>query len=199
MQAMIVIFDTETTGKPKNYKAPYIHVDNWPRLVELAWVRCGNVVPAAEDLRVRVVRPDGFEIPPAATAIHGISQYRAIEEGLDVADVLGEFCRDLLAAEMIVGHNVMFDVNVVAAELVRLGREPYAKTLDCLPRYDTMLVGTNVCQLPGPYGYKWPKLNELHRHLFGKDAFDQHHAAGDVLTTAKCFCELRRREMPLPY
>jgi DNA polymerase-3 subunit alpha len=34
---MFLIYDTETTGLPKNYNAPLTDSDNWPRLVQLAW------------------------------------------------------------------------------------------------------------------------------------------------------------------
>ena len=34
---MYLIFDTETTGLPRDYSAPITQLDNWPRLVQLAW------------------------------------------------------------------------------------------------------------------------------------------------------------------
>jgi DNA polymerase III epsilon subunit-like protein len=34
----IVFFDTETTGLPRDYNAPSSKLDNWPRLVQLAWI-----------------------------------------------------------------------------------------------------------------------------------------------------------------
>ena len=34
---MYLIFDTETTGFPKNWKAPITDTDNWPRCVQIAW------------------------------------------------------------------------------------------------------------------------------------------------------------------
>jgi len=34
---MYLIFDTETTGLPRNFKAPITDTDNWPRVVQLAW------------------------------------------------------------------------------------------------------------------------------------------------------------------
>ena len=34
---MYLIFDTETTGLPKNWNAPVTDVDNWPRCVQIAW------------------------------------------------------------------------------------------------------------------------------------------------------------------
>ena len=34
---MYLIFDTETTGLPKKYKAPLEELDNWPKIVQIAW------------------------------------------------------------------------------------------------------------------------------------------------------------------
>ena len=34
---MYLTFDSETTGLPKNFKAPISDSENWPRLVQLAW------------------------------------------------------------------------------------------------------------------------------------------------------------------
>ena len=34
---MYLIFDTETTGLPRNYKAPITDSANWPRAVQIAW------------------------------------------------------------------------------------------------------------------------------------------------------------------
>ncbi|KAF0237889.1 MAG: DNA polymerase III subunit [Prolixibacteraceae bacterium] len=35
---MYLFFDTETTGLPKNWKAPVTDLNNWPRLVQLAYL-----------------------------------------------------------------------------------------------------------------------------------------------------------------
>ncbi|TNB23458.1 hypothetical protein EME97_28790, partial [Klebsiella pneumoniae] len=34
---MYLVFDTETTGLPKNFNAPLSDSDNWPRMVQIAW------------------------------------------------------------------------------------------------------------------------------------------------------------------
>jgi hypothetical protein len=57
----------------------------------------------------------------------------------------------------------------------------------------TMLKSTNLCRLDGPYGYKWPKLSELHYFLFKSDFPEAHNAAVDISVTAKCFWELKQR------
>jgi DNA polymerase-3 subunit epsilon len=90
-----------------------------------------------------------------------------------------------------VGHNVSFDRPIVLNEYRRI-RHP--ENISSLPTFCTMKTGTNVCRLPSNRGgYKWPKLEELHRHLFGHSHASAHDAKGDVCATAKCFFELRRR------
>ena len=34
----IIIFDTETTGLPKDYKGSIYDSDNWPYIVQLSWI-----------------------------------------------------------------------------------------------------------------------------------------------------------------
>lgn len=36
---MYLFFDTETTGLPQNYKAPVTNLNNWPRMVQIAWLQ----------------------------------------------------------------------------------------------------------------------------------------------------------------
>lgn len=190
---MIVVLDTETTGKPRDWAAPVTDVEAWPRLVQIAWLRCGSTLLEDSTSRCAIIRPEGFDVPAEATAIHGITDSQAREQGQPVAEVLADLCRDLLAVERIVGHNLEFDCRVLAAELIRIGRDAAADYLTYAPRYDTMLYGTPLCLIPGKYGYKWPRLAELYRHLFGREPADQHRADGDVRATAECYFEMVKR------
>ena len=59
---MFLFFDTETTGLPQRWNAPVTDVDNWPRLVQLAWIMCddkGNIIEECSD----IIKPEGFSIP----------------------------------------------------------------------------------------------------------------------------------------
>ena len=76
---MFLIFDTETTGLPRNYNAPVSDSDNWPRMVQLAWQlhdAAGNLL----DNGSVIVKPEGYSIPFATIQIHGITNERAHEE-----------------------------------------------------------------------------------------------------------------------
>ena len=67
---MYLIYDTETTGLPKDYNAPLTDVDNWPRLVQLAWQLHdgkGNLINQGN----KIVKPEGFSIPFNSVKIHG--------------------------------------------------------------------------------------------------------------------------------
>ena len=69
---MYLIFDTETTGLPKKWKAPLSDSDNWPRCVQIAWQLhdlSGNCV-SYENF---IIKPNGYEIPYDSEKIHGIS------------------------------------------------------------------------------------------------------------------------------
>ena len=109
---MILVYDTETTGLPRDWNAPLTDSENWPRLVQLAWqlhTPEGNLVSRGN----RIVRPDGFTIPYNAAKVHGITTERATEVGLPLVEVMEEFGRDLDRAEHVMGHNIEFDVNII--------------------------------------------------------------------------------------
>lgn len=185
---MYLFFDTETTGLPRNWKAPVSDLNNWPRLVQIAWLlydRDGRQISGNDC----IIQPDGFTIPPDATRIHGISTEHALREGVSLTDVLNDFHNLVSQADYLVGHNISFDEKIVGAEFLR---KNMANSLATKNKICTMEKSTNYCKLEGPYGYKWPKLSELHYKLFKKGFEEAHNAAVDINATAKCFWELKR-------
>ena len=48
-----VIFDTETTGLPTDWKSPFPYLNNWPRLAQIAWTHCNNSgnIPSDKNLK----------------------------------------------------------------------------------------------------------------------------------------------------
>lgn len=183
----VILFDTETNGLPKDYKAPASAGDNWPRLVQLAWVVYDDQGELIEQ-GSRIIRPAGFTINPEAAAIHRITQERAEKEGQPLAAVLEEFLEAFNTARVVAGHNVIgFDKNVVGSEFIRTGVLRVANTPEWIC---TMKASTPVCKIPGKFGFKWPTLSELYRHLFQEDLVEAHDALVDVKATARCFWTL---------
>ncbi|MFA8299651.1 MAG: DNA polymerase III subunit alpha [Hyphomicrobiales bacterium] len=188
---MFIIFDTETTGLPKNYNAPVSDSDNWPRLVQLAW-QIHDVKGDLIEVKNYIIKPDSFEIPYATEKIHGISTERALRQGVDLSFVLEEFNKSLAKSSFTVGHNVNFDINIVGAEFHRKGIKTPLMGFDSIDTKSDAT--TEYCALPGGKGgnYKWPTLTELHTKLFDEGFGEAHNASADVEATARCFLELIR-------
>ncbi|HEX5168242.1 MAG TPA: PHP domain-containing protein, partial [Cyclobacteriaceae bacterium] len=195
---MYLIFDTETTGVPHNKTAPISDLENWPRLVQIAWQLhdSGGKLLSRQNF---LIKPDGFDIPYKAEQIHGISTKRALEDGHELNAVLDSFLLDLSNAQLIVGHNIEFDINIIGAELIRQSIDP--DVLLKISKLDTGISSTEFCQMSGGIGgkLKMPRLVELHEKLFGKDFDDAHDAAYDVAATARCFFGLLKQNVVAPF
>ena len=191
---MYLVFDTETTGLPRNWKAPLTDSDNWPRCIQIAWQlhdHMGRLIEHQDYL----VKPTGYNIPYDAEKIHGISTELAQEEGIELPLMIEKFQQALSKTTFIVGQNVTFDLNIMGAEFLRLGME---NPLPSMPLLDTCSETTaQMCQIPGGRGgkFKLPTLTELHQFLFKKPFAQAHNATADVEATTRCFLELIRRQL----
>ncbi len=188
---MYLIFDTETTGLPRRWNAPITDVDNWPRVVQIAWQlhdEMGNMV----DHQDYLIKPDGYDIPYDSEQVHGISTALAQERGVPLEEMLEKFNIALNKTKFVVGQNLKFDLNVTGAEFVRSGIQ---NQLQELPVLDTCTEHTaQLCQIPGGRGgkFKLPTLTELHEFLFKQPFGEAHNATADVEATTRCFLELVR-------
>jgi DNA polymerase III epsilon subunit-like protein len=184
-----LFFDTETTGLPRSWNAPAEDVENWPRLVQLAWIMYDEKGKQTGEGNT-IIRPDGFIIPEDASRVHGITTKRAMEDGIPVRRVLEIFRDKIGESAFLVAHNIDFDEKIVGAEFVR------AKILHDFQKKKkicTMKSSVDFCAIPSSRGYKWPQLSELYMKLFGESFKGAHDASADIAATAKCFWELKKR------
>ena len=186
---MYLFFDTETTGLPKDWRAPLTALDNWPRLVQLAWIVTDENAKelSGENL---IIKPEGFTIPIEASNVHGISTERAMVDGIRLRTALDKFKDALDNTKVTVAHNISFDEKIMGAEFLRKDME--SKLFDN-PKVCTMHKSTNFCKIDSARGYKWPKLMELHVKLFDEEFDGAHDALADVKACARCFFELKNR------
>lgn len=186
---MYLFFDTETTGLPKNWKAPLSDINNWPRMIQLAYI-----VYDENEKRVHgqdmIILPENFDIPEEASKIHGITTDKAKKFGKVIGDVLMDLAYCLSHTQTVIAHNISFDEAIVGCEFVRIKKE---NPLERKSKICTMKAATNFCKLPTAHGFKWPKLIELHRALFSSDFDGAHDARNDIEATAKCFFEMKKR------
>jgi len=182
-----LFFDTETTGLPKDFNIPYSESENWPRLVQLAYILADeNAVVLHQGSWI--IKPKDFRIPSDASAVHGITDEIANVAGWQLSQVLTEFNTYIEQADMIVCHNTSYDINVLMAEYFRskIHTTLISKLMTC-----TMRASVKYCNIPGPTGKpKFPKLMELHEKLFETKFEGAHNAIADVAATALCFYKL---------
>ncbi len=161
-QCRLVGFDLETTG-----------VDPaTARIVTAAFVE------SAQQVRTWLADP-GIEIPESARAVHGITTEYAAANGLPAAEVVAALCAVLaeLKAEngVLVGHNIVYDLSVLAAEVRR--HQPHVDLSAILPAVvDTYVVDRQV--EPRRRGKRTLTQTALRWNV---SLLDAHDAAADAL------------------
>jgi len=109
------------------------------RVVQIGWAIGDFESDESPVTKVRFVKPDGFEITPAAAAIHKITQDLATEGGVDLRDALCELMSDLRAvvekSGRVCAHNLEFDATILSEEMSRAGLDAqYLSDFDAVIR-----------------------------------------------------------------
>ena len=191
----LFFFDTETNGLPSNYKAPPTQVDKWPEIVSIAWEVWRIEADVWRHIATKsyLVQPsEGIRWNSEAERIHGISYERARSEGLPILQILGEVEAELAQASHVIAHNLAFDRSILLSSMIR-SRGTAKWTLG--KNVCTMMETISICKIisTSPYAtaaepYKWPRLQELHNFLFGKDwEGTAHEALSDVQCMRTCY------------
>ena len=206
-----LFFDTETTGLFVDEKQSFdlhhsffkhdlrFQMMRQPHMVQLSWITTDkdcNIISQHD----YIIQPKGFSIPSEATRIHGITTEIAKEKGAPIKEVIEKFMEDVYAANTLVGHNIAFDRRVINTELIRLRlNNEYDDTnsydFDSKESICTMKESIQYCEIPSHnyyHPYKQPKLQELHKKLFGYEFEDAHNSMSDVTATLKCFKEMKK-------
>jgi len=213
---MIMVFDFETTGLPKDgnarYNPGYSNPVDWPHSVQMAYILYDTMTNKAKIASEVIRLPEGVEVTEESEEIHKISAAYTrgrTKMGKDgslthhpfIKTVLKEFIQDFRRADIVVAHNIHFDRNMVLAELDRQGQECIADLKEFFENkkeFCTGIKGKYVCKMErkdkhGRTYYKMPKLKELYENLFGQvpDESKLHNALVDVVICLRCFYKMR--------
>lgn len=186
---MYLFFDTETTGLPIDWKASAEQVDNWPRIVQLAWAlydEKGELMAERCDL----IFPDKWVIPTELEIKFGRTTEQCYEQGVDIGFALQMFAGAESRCTYRIAHNMNFDSKVMRAEIIRGGGLwNFSSKKLCTMMKSNKWVGARNENGGG----KFPSLEELHGKCFGTKVEGAHDAGMDVKALANCFfklCEL---------
>lgn len=141
----------------------------------------GNVIGGREWL----IRPDGFEIPAGATAVHGITTKYAREHGQDFAEAMSEIAVALTGSGVAVsGHNLAYDMSLLAHELHRAGYPDPVELIESLNLVDTYVIDKQL--VPYRRGSGMRKLTAI-AELYGVTLSDEdaHGAQADAVASGR--------------
>jgi DNA polymerase III epsilon subunit-like protein len=213
----IAVFDTETTGLPKSKIINSLSLSLWPHVVQFSYIiydtELQKIIKTV-DLIIRI--PENINISDEVSDIHGITNFISQSSQYKIEDALAHFCNDYLNynIDLIVGHNLSFDINMLKVELLReisnqnslsdkrMFSQLFENLNDMRPDsselYCTMQKSIELCNLKtiSKYGkeyVKFPKLNELHIKLFNSSPRNLHNSLNDVLICLRCYYMLEHK------
>lgn len=201
----IIVFDTETTGLPKSKDINISQQHLWPHIVQFSYV-----IYDLESFKILKTKDHIINIateiiiPDECVKIHNITNDMAHNSDIYLYDVLKEFMNDVVQTNIVVGHNVSFDMNMVKIELLRLIDKTKNSDLKKMffniqntdKLYCTMKNTIDICRIErkrknGSIYFKYPSLSELHNHLFGIIPNELHNSLIDILITLRCFIKIK--------
>ena len=207
----IAVFDTETTGLPKSKIINDLSLVLWPHIVQFSYIiydtELQKIIKTV-DLIIRI--PENINISDEVSNIHGITNFISQTSEYKIEDALIHFSRDYLNynIDLIVGHNLSFDINMLKVELMReisiqqnlLYKKMFSQLFEDLndmkpespELYCTMQKSIELCNLKMKTKYgkeyvKFPKLSELHMKLFNSSPRNLHDSLNDVLICLRCY------------
>ncbi|HSL60210.1 MAG TPA: 3'-5' exonuclease, partial [Desulfotignum sp.] len=160
------VFDTETTG---------LNPEGGDEIISMGAVRIVNNRILSEDLFEELVDPRR-DIPVASYRIHGI-HHEMVAEKDPIEKVLPRF-RQFVADTVLVGHNIAFDMKMIAL------KEKTTRIRFSNPILDTLLLSAILHPL-----HERHDMENIARRL-GIDMISRHTALGDAMTTARIFLKL---------
>ena len=173
-----LVFDTETTGLPKSRLVP---LDKQPRVIEFCGILWDDAT-GDEQEHSWLFNPGG-PIPPEVIKISHITD-DMVKDAPPFAQIAPAIRALLVLADVVVAHNLFFDIHMVSNEFLR------ADTADVKwPK--------GICTIEATehlLGYRL-KLGLLYRFLFNEDFKGAHRAIEDVRALLRCYRELIKRGM----
>ena len=206
----VLVFDTETTGLPETKIINPDTLKLWPHIVEFSYIIYDtdeNDIVESFDTIVKI--NEDIIISKESITLHGITNKISAKDGSDIDVVLNNFFHQLQNVDLLVGHNITFDINMVTIELLRLINDDnivkeekirYKQNLHFLTNfkyiYCTLKESIILCNIKsvnkfGKEYIKFPRLNELHEKLFEITPNKLHNSFNDILVTLRCFMKLK--------
>jgi DNA polymerase III epsilon subunit-like protein len=209
-----IVFDTETTGLLPKVKFQEdweaVDISIFPYILQLSFITIVDdtqTIVTIHDALLKI--PDDVIINPFVTKIHGITNELIHKRGKCVETEIDNVMTNIISCKRIIGHNIEFDINMLLITIVRLAHKYKGVDEDESYRwihYYNILYGTwrnkcictmfstiKLCNIwkqrtnSTAWFLKYPKLSELHNHLFNEEVERLHNSLIDVFVCLRCY------------
>lgn len=215
-RGIILVFDTETTGLlPQNKNTnngieKVDEIETLPYITQLAFALYDAdnfVLMRTYNQYIRI--PPHVVISEKITELTGITNEMCMNRGVRIEDALIALYQAVQEADIIVAHNINFDMRMVSLETKRnvlgvsssiINLQPNfqhycamnKKRLYCTMHETREFVGIRVVsKATGKPYFKNPTLGELYRKIYGDSEVRFHNAFDDVIACLKCYMRVR--------
>lgn len=190
----LLIFDTETTGLPKEKYPSIFDSKKWPYIVQLSYILYDNEEKKVIEIYDKIIKiPENVMIEKDAESIHKISKELTRISDVTINIALESFNRALQLSDIIIGHNLSFDKCLIMAECYRNNiRQYFTINNKRKKEYCTMKNTKELCKIErlfpsGDKYFKYPTLSELHFFLFGNIPENLHNSLIDIILCLRCY------------
>jgi DNA polymerase III epsilon subunit-like protein len=189
----VFVFDTETSGLPKERNPSIYDTDKWPHVMQVSYIIYNTDTGEIDEKYDAYIKLNTWVIvDPVSEGIHGITREIMDTKGVPIQEALVRVRDALGKVDICVGHNVSFDKRFLIVEGIR-----NSIRMNFPADYCTMKNGKEMCKIDftfsnGEKGFKFPKLMELYEHLFPGIPAPQnlHNSFADTIITLKCYCKM---------
>jgi len=187
----LFVFDTETTGLPEERYATIYQKEKWPYIVQLSYIIFNTETFEIEEHYNQYINiGENIKLDEEAVKIHGLTRDFLMKYGIKIEDALQQMSKDINKCDLVVGHNVIFDKNVVLVEAIRNDIPVRFKK-----EYCTMKNGKDICKIEkinakGEKYFKYPKLIELVKECSKEEPKNLHNSFVDILLCLQCYCKM---------
>ena len=186
----ILVFDTETTGLPEKRASIHEH-DKWPYIIQLSYViydTSKNSIFMIGDNYIKI--NNSIDISPESQLITGISRETLNNKGIPIKQALCDFNHAVKISDIIIGHNISFDKQIVMVECFRNKINNnfvkfHGKNTIRKPQYCTC---KNSAYL---FNNRYQKLENLYNSLFNEIPSGLHNSLTDTIVTLRCYYMLK--------
>ncbi len=191
----VLIFDTETTGLPKERNPSIMDTYKWPHIVQISYILYDTEKKEIITYNDEIIKiSDIVKISKESEKIHGISEKQCKRQGVLIGEALDRFNEKLIECDMVIGHNISFDKRLIMVELIRLNKKQYFSDYGKCKKNEfcTMKNTVDLCKIErinknGKKYFKYPTLSELHNTLFKTIPKGTHDSMADVLICLRCY------------